>query len=176
MMGSGKTALAKRLASAWNIPHVEIDLFASKEEVTRFTLGLPAGWVAEANPWQVPQEIWRHADWAVFLDFENVVNYWRLLRRGLGKWAASGQWRSGFRKHILHDTFEDLGRLVYLYGEGNRARWRTNGMDRGNIYAPANCFRCISPREVELLVSLLSPKVMPGSQRWRRVQPRRDDP
>jgi len=161
MMGSGKTSLARRLASTWNIPHVEIDRFASLEEVIRFTLALPAGWVTEANPWQVPEEIWSHTDWTIFLDFDNAVNYWRLLQRGLARWASSGQLWNGFSKHIINDAFKDWYRLVYLYGEANRAGWRKNGMDGGNIHAPARCLRCISPREVELLFSILSTKVPP---------------
>lgn len=161
MMGSGKTSLAKRLASTWNIPHVEIDRFASPDEVVLFTLALPAGWVAEANPWQVPEEIWSHVDWIIFLDFDNVVNYWRLLHRGLAEWVSSGQLWNGFRKHIIHDTFKDLWRLDYLYGEANRAGWRRNGMGSGNVCAPCGCLRCISPREVELLISILSSKLPP---------------
>ena len=164
MMGSGKTSLAKRLAAAWNIPHVEIDRFASPEEVILYTQALTAGWVTEANPWQIPDEVWRHADWTIFLDFDNVVNYWRLLHRGIATWAASGQLWNGFRKHIIHDALKDWSRLVYLYGEDNRAGWRKNGMDGGNIREQARRLRCISPREAELLFSILSPMTAPKVQ------------
>jgi hypothetical protein len=40
-MGSGKTWLAKQLASAWDIPHIEIDRFASGDDVVRFIVALP---------------------------------------------------------------------------------------------------------------------------------------
>ena len=154
MMGSGKSWLAGRLAASWGIPHVEIDLFPSPEAITRSILALPAGWVAEANPWQVPEAVWSCADWSIFLDFDNLVNYWRLLRRGLARWASSGQFWYGLRKHLLQDAFKDWYRLVYLYGESNRNGWRVNGMG-GSLTAPERCLRCISPREAELLVGLI---------------------
>jgi hypothetical protein len=158
MMRSGKTSLAKRLATTWDIPHVEIDRFAVRDDLVHFTIALRSGWVAEANPWQVPEEIWSHADWIVFLDFDNIVNYWRLIHRGLIRWTSSGRLWDGFRKHVIDDAIKDWCRIVYLYGEANRCDWRRNGISGGDVRAQGRCLRCISPREVELLWSIMSSK------------------
>ena len=167
-MGSGKTTVAKWLASAWNIPHVEIDHFTSREDVVRhLTIALRSGWVAEANPWQVLEEIWRRADWIVCLDFDNIVNYWRLIRRGLAKWRSTGELWSGFRKHVIDDAIKDLCRIVYLHGESNRDEWRANGMGGGDVCTHDRCFRCISPAEVKLLCSVATSKWIPSPKfRW----------
>ena len=155
MMGCGKTTLAKWLASAWGIPHVEIDHFPSPEDVVQHvTVVLRSGWVAEANPWQVPEEIWSRADWIVFLDFDNVVNYWRLIRRGLERWRSSGQLWNGFREYVVDDAIRDLSRIVYLHGEYNREGWRREGIGGPETCTRDRCLRCISPAEVRSLCSV----------------------
>ena len=169
-MGSGKTTLAKWLASAWDIPHVEIDHFPSRDDVVRHvTLVLRSGWVAEANPWQVPEEIWNRADWVIFLDFDNIVNYWRLIRRGLARWRSSGPLWHGFREHVLDDAIKDLSRIVYLYGESNRDEWRRNGMSGSEAGTRGRCLRCVSPAEVELLCSMAVSKWIPSPKFRREV-------
>jgi adenylate kinase family enzyme len=170
MMGSGKTTLAKWLASAWDIPHVEIDRFTSRDDVVHHvTIALRSGWIAEANPWQVPEEIWSCADWIVFLDFDNIVNYWRLIRRGLSKWRSSGQRWNGFREHVIDDAIKDLCRIVYRHGESNRDDWRRNGMGGGETCTHDRCLRCISPAEVKLLCSIAVSKWIPSPNFRREV-------
>jgi len=170
MMGSGKTTLAKWLASAWDIPHVEIDHFTSRDDVVRHvTIALQSGWVAEANPWQIPEEIWSRADWIVFLDFDNIVNYWRLIRRGLAKWRSGGQLWNGFREHVIDDAVKDLCRIVYLHGESNRDDWRRNGMGGGEACTHDKYLRCISPAEVDLLCSIAVSKWIPSPKHRREM-------
>lgn len=163
-MGSGKTTLAKWFSSAWGIPHIEIDHFRSRDDVIHHvTCDLPSGWVAEANPWQIPREIWSEADWIIFLDFDNIVNYSRLLRRGLERWRSDGQTWNSFRKHVIDDAIRDLCRLVYLYGESNRDGWRSDGMSDDESCPSDNCLRCISPAEVKLLCTNVIPKWTPST-------------
>lgn len=174
MMGSGKTTLARWLASTWDIPHIEIDHFRSRDDVVREITDVQgSGWVAEANPWQVPPEVWNRADWIVFLDFDNIVNYWRLICRGLADWRSDGRLWSGFREHVIDGAIKDLCRIVYLYGEPNRDSWREKGMG-GEACTHDRCLRCISPAEVRSLCAEVIPKWIPSTKGDRRPDSAQD--
>ena len=83
MMGSGKTTVANRLAASLGLKHIEIDQYTAENEMLAAVRAAEkTGWVAEANPWQIPQSVYAQADVIIFLDYDNSVNYIRLLIRG----------------------------------------------------------------------------------------------
>ena len=91
--GAGKTVLASRLASALQVPHIELDsLFwgenwqPSETEVFQQVVGEAlAGedWVTDGNYSKVRQIIWRRVQVVVWLDYPLLLVMGRLLWRSL---------------------------------------------------------------------------------------------
>ncbi len=111
--GSGKTTLAKRLATSWGIPYVELDALhwgpkwtEERDEVfcfrvVRATVG--DDWVVDGNYRQVRGLLWPRADAVVWLDYGlfTVLRRvtWRTLRRIVTReelWSGNRErlWRS----------------------------------------------------------------------------------
>lgn len=160
MMGSGKTTFARAVAMKTGLPHVHIDRFPSKDAVVEAIKNYEdKGWIAEANPWQIPDYVYEQATLIVFLDFDNAVNYVRLFLRYFKVWKEEGFSFSGFKRHIFHKCCMDLGRIVYLHGKANREKWRNQGLTSANVdTSRALLLRCVSPAELELVFgSLTSP-------------------
>lgn len=95
--GSGKTTLARELAAAIGVPHVELDALYFGADFS--TAPLPvlrdrtraavAGdrWVTDGNKSAVRDLVWPRADTVVWLDYPLVVSLWRLGKRAL--WRTS---------------------------------------------------------------------------------------
>jgi energy-coupling factor transporter ATP-binding protein EcfA2 len=89
--GSGKTTLARELAAALHVPHVELDaLFFGPEFSTaplpllrERTRAAIAGdrWVTDGNKRAVRDLVWPRADTIVWLDYPLGVSLWRLAKR-----------------------------------------------------------------------------------------------
>ncbi len=95
--GSGKTTLARELAAALGVPHVELDsLFFGPDFSTvplpvlrERTSAAIAGdvWVTDGNKSAVRDLVWPRADTLIWLDYPLIVSLWRLGRRAL--WRSS---------------------------------------------------------------------------------------
>ena len=95
--GSGKTTLARELATALNMPHVELDALYFGPEFSTAPLTVLrertstaiAGdrWVTDGNKSAVRDLVWPRADTIIWLDYSVMVSLWRLGRRAL--WRAS---------------------------------------------------------------------------------------
>ncbi|MHB0989318.1 MAG: P-loop NTPase family protein [Bellilinea sp.] len=95
--GSGKTTLARELAAAIGVPHVELDALYFGPNFS--TVPLPvlrertsaaiAGerWVTDGNKRAVRDLVWPRADTIIWLDYPLVVSLWRLGKRAL--WRTS---------------------------------------------------------------------------------------
>ena len=95
--GSGKTTLARELAAAVDVPHVELDALYFGPGFS--TVPLPvlrertaaaiAGerWVTDGNKSAVRDLVWPRADTVVWLDYPVAVSLWRLGKRAL--WRTS---------------------------------------------------------------------------------------
>lgn len=96
--GSGKTTLARELAAALGVPHVELDSLYFGPEFSRAplpvlrerTMAALAGdrWVADGNKRAVRDLVWPRADTVVWLDYPVYVSLWRLARRARSRTAA----------------------------------------------------------------------------------------
>jgi hypothetical protein len=93
--GSGKTTLARELAAALRVPHVELDsLYFGPEFSTAAlpllrerTVAAIAGdrWVTDGNKRAVRDLVWPRADTIVWLDYPLGVRLWRLAKRARGR-------------------------------------------------------------------------------------------
>src|SRR5215216_1144560 len=86
--GSGKTTLARELAAALGIPHVELDTLYFGQDFSTVPLSVLrertrsaiAGdlWVTDGNKKAVRDLVWPRADTIIWLDYPFVVSLWRL--------------------------------------------------------------------------------------------------
>ncbi len=97
--GSGKTTLARMLASRLHVPHIELDALHWEPGWTepdlvvfraRVEQALQAdGWVVDGNYNKVRDILWKRADTLVWLDYPMPLILWRLfwrtLRRALSR-------------------------------------------------------------------------------------------
>src|SRR6478672_8457498 len=89
--GSGKTTLARELAAALRVPHIELDSLYFGPDFSRAPLPLLrertraaiAGdcWVTDGNKRAVRDLVWPRADTIVWLDYSLRISLWRLGKR-----------------------------------------------------------------------------------------------
>ena len=89
--GSGKTTLARELAAARGVPHVELDSLyfgpdfstAPPSILRERTSEAIAGerWVTDGNKRAVRDLVWPRADTVIWLDYGVHVSLWRLAKR-----------------------------------------------------------------------------------------------
>jgi energy-coupling factor transporter ATP-binding protein EcfA2 len=91
--GSGKTTLARELASAVGAPHVELDALYFANDLTTVTLPVLRRrtaeavsrdrWVIDGNKSSVRDLVWPRADTVVWLDYPLTISLWRLGKRAV---------------------------------------------------------------------------------------------
>ena len=93
--GSGKTALARRLAASLGVPHIELDALywepdwrgaapeVFRERAAAATLG--GEWVCDGNYHTVRDIVWGRATVLVWLDYPLGLILWQLVRRTLAR-------------------------------------------------------------------------------------------
>jgi hypothetical protein len=96
--GSGKTTLARDIAAALGLPHVELDSlyfgpdFSTVPEPVlreRVASAIEADrWVTDGNKRAVRDLVWPRADTIVWLDYPVAVSLWRLGRRATRRTAT----------------------------------------------------------------------------------------
>jgi energy-coupling factor transporter ATP-binding protein EcfA2 len=96
--GSGKTTLARELATAIGVPHVELDALYFGPDFSTVPLSVLrertsaaiAGdrWITDGNKSAVRDLVWPRADTVIWLDYPLVVSLWRLGRRALWRTFA----------------------------------------------------------------------------------------
>ncbi|HEY3187094.1 MAG TPA: hypothetical protein VGJ70_06450 [Solirubrobacteraceae bacterium] len=115
--GSGKTTLARELAAALEVPHVELDsLYFGPDFSTaplsvlreRTSAAIAAGrWVTDGNKRAVRDLVWPRADTIIWLDYGMHVSLWRLAKRArtrtsaLSAQATQTGRRTGLPKQML---------------------------------------------------------------------------
>ena len=97
--GSGKTTLARELAAALGVPHVELDALYFGPDLSRAPLDVLrertsaaiAGerWVTDGNKRAVRDLVWPRADTVVWLDYPVWVSLWRLAGRARSRTASA---------------------------------------------------------------------------------------
>jgi adenylate kinase family enzyme len=115
--GSGKTTLARELAAALDVPHIELDALYFGPAFS--TVPLPvlrertsaaiAGdrWVTDGNKAAVRDLVWPRADTVIWLDYPWRVSIWRLGKRAIWRTsvlkseATNGEAKKGLIKKLL---------------------------------------------------------------------------
>jgi energy-coupling factor transporter ATP-binding protein EcfA2 len=115
--GSGKTTLARELASVLGFPHVELDALyfgpnfstAALDVLRERTSGAVAGdrWVTDGNKRAVRDLVWPRADTIIWLDYSLAVSLWRLGRRARRRTSqlSSDAARTGRRRDLPRQLF-----------------------------------------------------------------------
>ena len=97
--GAGKTTLAREIARALDVPHVELDYYRFRpnwvevpndefrERVRKALRG--DRWVADGNYGLARDVIWPRATMLVWLDYPIYVVMWRLFWRTIRSWSPS---------------------------------------------------------------------------------------
>ena len=97
--GAGKTTLARQIAEALDMPHVELDYYRFRpnwvevpndefrERVRKALRG--DRWVADGNYGLARDVIWPRATMLVWLDYPIYVVMWRLFWRTISPWSPS---------------------------------------------------------------------------------------
>jgi hypothetical protein len=116
--GSGKTTLARELAAALDLPHVELDSLLFNDDRSTVPLDVLRArtmaaiggdrWVTDGNKRAVRDLVWPRADTVVWLDYPVYVSLWRLAKRArrrtatVGARAAESSGHGGARKELIN--------------------------------------------------------------------------
>src|SRR3954453_20566982 len=96
--GSGKTTLARELAAALGVPHIELDSLYFGPDFSTAPLSLlrertseaiaADRWVTDGNKRAVRDLVWPRADTVIWLDYPVYVSLWRLAKRARRRTSA----------------------------------------------------------------------------------------
>ena len=154
-IGCGKTTLSREISTRLGLTHLQIDVFNDNADpklaAANAARSIDGGWVAEANVWQIPQAIWESSDFAILLDYANIIHYLRIIRRCIGACTADPTW-SNIRHH-MGSELEHI-KIMYLYANKNREGWHKRG---GITDTVTQVIRCTSPREANGLLDYIAP-------------------
>jgi adenylate kinase family enzyme len=167
--GSGKTTLARNLASRLGLPHVELDALnwgpdwterpveEFQADLDRATAG-PA-WVADGNYRRAGNLHWARADTVVWLDYPLGLILWRLWWRTWGRWLRREELWSGNRERMTTHLFSRDSLFLWALQTYRRRRREYGALFRGEELAHLRRIHLRSAHEAERwLASLSSPE------------------
>jgi adenylate kinase family enzyme len=132
--GSGKTTVARELASRLGVPHVELDALyhepgwvAAETEVflgrvAAFAAG--EGWVSDGNYTETREVLWPRAHTIVWLDYSFGLTGWRLLRRSVTRSARREELWNGNRESFRKSFASSESILLWFLRTYHRNRRR----------------------------------------------------
>jgi len=146
--GSGKTTLARELAAAIGVPHVELDALYFGPNFgpvplpvlrDRTSVAITGDrWVTDGNKSAVRDLVWPRADTVIWLDYPLIVSLWRLGKRALWRTsvlraqAAVNDEEAGFRRQFLSAA---KGVLTALRShKGQRREYPKMFAEQGNLH------------------------------------------
>ena len=165
--GAGKTFLAEKIATRWNIPHIELDALhwepgwvdASDEEFRRRVaeaISVPA-WVVDGNYGVCRDLVWSHADLILWLDYPLWTVFWRLWNRIWRRWWRQELlWGNNRERLLIHfKLWSDESLIKWLFKTYRRRKREYPILLSSDEYSHLNLFRFKSPRAAEDWVSSL---------------------
>lgn len=157
--GSGKTTVARELAPALSVPHVELDaLFHGPDWTPRLTFRrdveaaiAATAWVCEGNYSVVRDLVWSRGTELVWLDLPFPVVFRRLWSRTWRRYRRNEVLWNGNREHFWSQFTWD-GLFVCAL----RTHWRRRRISPQRLREPSYrhlvVHRLRSPREVEVWI------------------------
>jgi adenylate kinase family enzyme len=156
--GVGKTVLASRLASALQVPHIELD---SMQAVREALAG--RDWVTDGNYSKVRQIIWQRAQVVVWLDYPFVTLFSRLLRRSLRRALSRELLWGTNRESFLKLFFSRESLLVYVIRDFRKRRTLYEHLSQAPEYKEVQFVRLRTPRQSERwFEEFISSQASPG--------------
>ena len=179
--GSGKTALARRLAEQLGYPYVELDALHWKQgwqstphdefraQVTQAVDG--ETWIVDGNYQKVRDIVWRRADTIVWLDYALPLILWRLTRRTFGRMVTRQELWAG-NQESLRLLFSRDSILLWALQTYRTLRRTYTALSADPRWAHLTVVRLRSPRAcaawmnsscTRLSVTLRAIRTMPGT-------------
>lgn len=163
--GAGKTTLARRLAAALEVPHVELDAIFhqpgwTKLPVEEFRACVGAelaadGWVVDGNYTAVRDLVWAAADTVVWFDRPRSTVMRRLIARTARRVITRQELWNGNREPLTgvlrRDPRENLVRWTWLKHGEYAARYAAAAADLNNRHLTFR--RLTNDAEVDALVA-----------------------
>ena len=128
--GAGKTTLARELARAQRVPHVEMDAYrhgpnwreTPDDEFRRQLAHALSGdrWVADGNYSMVRDSVWPRATAIVWLDFNFGLVFWRLALRTLRRGITRETLWNGNKENLFSHLFTRHSLFLWAF----KSHWR----------------------------------------------------
>ena len=154
--GSGKTALARRLAERLGYPHVELDALhwnanwtATPPEEFRLRVAQAVdgeAWVVDGNYSAVRDIVWDRADAIVWLDYPLPIILWRLLRRTVYRMMTRQELWAGNRESLRTAIFSRDSLFLWALQTYRKLRLTYAAVSSDPAHAHLTVVRLRSPR------------------------------
>lgn len=144
--GSGKTTLAKSLATSLGYPYLELDSVFHQENWTPLdvdafrdvvsTFAEQPQWVSDGNYGVVLDLLWRRADVIVFIDLPKWQVMTRIVKRTLRRAISHAELWNGNRESLRNLISRDPERNIVLWTWNTHARYHETVPNEARVGAP----------------------------------------
>lgn len=163
---SGKTTLARTLATTLNVPHIELDAIhwlpnwcpRPLAEFRQLTQGAVAAerWVLDGNYSRVRDIVWQRATVVIWLNYPFRVVFWRALCRTLRRVLTQEELFAGNREGFRQSFLSTNSILVWVITTYHRRRRDYPQLFKQPEHAHLEIIELGSPCEAERLVAELN--------------------
>lgn len=155
----GKSTFATRLAVAWRMPRIELDVLywgpnwqpkPKHEFKSLVTVATSApAWVVDGNYGSVRSEIWPMATHIIWLNYSLPVNLWRGLKRTVARCVSRKELWHGNRESFKRSFMSKESILVWIYSTHERRRRELSVLRASSEYGALSWLEFRVPSEAE---------------------------
>lgn len=171
--GSGKTTLARQLATCLNVPHIELDALHWEPDwkeapVPLFRARVAAvlsgpAWAVDGNYSKARDIVWQRADTVIWLDYSLPVILIRLVKRTLSRVITQQELWNGNRENWRTAVFSRDSILLWAIKTYPRRKHEYPQLFEQPEYAHLTVIRLRSPRAATRWLAEITP--VPSSVR-----------